>query len=107
MIAPDVKGKVSKLYRIESTKDARSLPKLRIKRQQLKTVLFFLLDLTLTIFSIFTVCTHYREWEPCNKPFGLWIVTVSIVSSMSLVFDFASWVLVRRNKRNSRVALTN
>lgn len=101
VIAPNIKCKVSKLYRIESTKDARSTPKLRIKRQQLKTVFYFLLDAGLTAFSIYTVSTHYDNWLPCTKRFCLWIITVIIFTSLSLLFDFASWVLIRRNKLNS------
>ena len=106
VIAPNIKCKVSKLYRIESTKDARSTPKLRIKRQQLKTVFYFLLDAGLTAFSIYTVSTHYDNWLPCTKRFCLWIITVIIFTSLSLLFDFASWVLIRRNKLNSQAALT-
>ena len=107
VIAPDVKGKVSKMYRIETTPDSQQPSKKRLVREQLKTVAFFVADISTTIYALVVLFLEYQDWEKCVKKFNLWLISVIITSTISTIFDFWSWSLLRRKKKNSQVALTN
>lgn len=59
VVAPEIKGRVSKMYRIESLRDQENAPKWKLKRQKLKTIMFFFLDFAVLGVSIYTFSAKY------------------------------------------------
>ncbi len=96
VVAPEVKGKVSKLYRIESIRDSENAPLWKLKRQRLKTLLFFVLDFAVLGVSIYTYIAKKEDWKLCRKRFDAWIITVICGGLLSLLLNFASWASLRK-----------
>ena len=106
VIAPDVKGKVSKMYRIEASRDPQQASKKRIRRERWKTALFFLADSFTTIYAAVVVILKYDDWVVCKKPFAAWLISVVVTSFWSTIFDFSTYSLVQKKERSSQAALT-
>ena len=103
VVAPEVKIRLSDMYRIESTAETRDNQGASNKmlRQKIKTVLFFIIDFALLALIIFTIIKKYALWTLCKKHFDGWIITVLIFSVLSLFVNFFNFCLLRRIQLNN------
>ena len=94
MLGDEVRGKMSKMYRIESTRLDEDSSTKKLLRRKIKTILFFTLDVLLLIMCILTFIFKYKDWSYCQYDFDSWIGSVVILSALSLVVDIADSIML-------------
>ena len=98
VVGPEVKNKMSTMYRIESTAETQDNQGASNKmlRQRIKTILFFLVDISLLTFTAVVFGGQYQNWKTCTKKFNLWILTVLLFVALSLFVNFFNFFLLYR-----------
>lgn len=82
------------MYRIESTAEETGSYQKRLRRQKIKTIAFFVLDIGLLALCIYSLFDMFDKWQRCYYNFDAWIITVCLVGGVSLIINFYSFALL-------------
>ena len=94
MLGDEVRGKMSKMYRIESTRLDEDSSTKKLLRRKIKTILFLTVDILLLVMCVLTFIFKYQDWEKCRYDFDGWIGSVVIISAISLIVDIADSIVL-------------
>lgn len=83
------------MYRVESSNNRE---KKQIKRQKLKTVFFFGLDLIVFVLCLSATIKMFKRWDNCYYDFNAWSILVSIFSFFSLLLNFLQYHTIKLNE---------